>query len=210
MGTSHLQEIEMAPRAFGLTAAARPAIRAIRQRRNAALHVVPKPAAANDTTQADGADDDTMKADGAGDQSTKAVGDEDETDPEFEATRVDLTNRIQKYDQEFLLKVFYRMDALDTEGVVKLFREAWMEFEDSPDVCLWLGIDGVDNKPNLLAGESTSSWEDESDLVYEAARAEVTKQVLNCNQDFLTKVFDRMDALDTEGVIKLFRPAGIR
>ena len=39
-GTSHLQEIEMAPGAFGLSAAARPAIKAIRKRRNAALHVV--------------------------------------------------------------------------------------------------------------------------------------------------------------------------
>ena len=39
-GTSHLQEIEMAPGAFGLSASARPAIKAIRKRRNAALHVV--------------------------------------------------------------------------------------------------------------------------------------------------------------------------
>ena len=39
-GASHLQEIEMAPGAFGLSAAARPAIKAIRKRRNAALHVV--------------------------------------------------------------------------------------------------------------------------------------------------------------------------
>ena len=39
-GTSHLQEIEMAPGAFGLSAGARPAIKAIRKRRNAALHVV--------------------------------------------------------------------------------------------------------------------------------------------------------------------------
>ena len=73
VGTSHLQEIEMAPRAFGLTAAARPAIRAIRQRRNAALHVVPKQAAANDTTKADGADDDTMKVVGADDDAMKAI-----------------------------------------------------------------------------------------------------------------------------------------
>ena len=41
-GTSHLQEIEMAPGAFGLSAAARPTIKAIRKRRNAALHVVDK------------------------------------------------------------------------------------------------------------------------------------------------------------------------
>ena len=42
-GTSHLQEIEMAPSAFGLSADARPAIKAIRKRRNAALHVVEMP-----------------------------------------------------------------------------------------------------------------------------------------------------------------------
>ena len=160
----------------------------------------------------DGADRDTTNVVGADDSgdargaSTSSC--EDETDPEYEATRDDLTKRIQKYDQEFLLKVCCRMDAFDTDGVVKLFRKAWMEMEDSPDVCLWFCIDG-DNKPNLLAGESTSSWEDESDPVYEAARAEVAKKVLNYNQDFMIKVFDRMDALDTEGVIKLFRPAGI-
>ena len=39
-GTSHLQEVEIAPQAFGLHADARTAVKKIRKRRNAALHSI--------------------------------------------------------------------------------------------------------------------------------------------------------------------------
>ena len=38
LGASHLQQVEMAPEAFGLTAASRPGLRSLRKQRNHALH----------------------------------------------------------------------------------------------------------------------------------------------------------------------------
>ena len=53
VGTSHLQAVEMAPQAFGLTTAARPAIKTIRKRHDADLHAVPHVAASKDTVNED-------------------------------------------------------------------------------------------------------------------------------------------------------------
>ena len=52
LGASHLQQVEMAPEAFGLTAASRAPLRRLRLNRNSALHGVPvssKPSSAMST-----------------------------------------------------------------------------------------------------------------------------------------------------------------
>ena len=66
LGTSHLQAVEIAPRSFGLDAALRPAVKSIRMRRNAALHVFPHVSVKRMVQQAE--------ATGAGKESSKAVG----------------------------------------------------------------------------------------------------------------------------------------
>ena len=38
VGASHLQQLELCPAAFGLSSSARPAVKSLRQKRNAALH----------------------------------------------------------------------------------------------------------------------------------------------------------------------------
>ena len=85
MGTSHLQQLEMAPIPFGLTAAARPAIKAIRKRRNAALHVVPKFTASTDEGAeiTEAADEDTTQC--ATDKASKEATASNDSSPDDRA-----------------------------------------------------------------------------------------------------------------------------
>ena len=85
VGTSHLQQLEMAPSAFGLIAAARPAIKAIRKRRNAALHVVPKLTASTDEGAeiTEAADEDTTQC--ATDKASKEATASNDSSPDDRA-----------------------------------------------------------------------------------------------------------------------------